>query len=144
MFKLRSMGGSKSGTRKHDSDGEKSKSTLLAWLSIAPNQSMESPFPAQKSTSNYFHWKHSKCWTLILKRNMLFRGLLFLFIIKMFIFNLIMQKIGGKSFSMGYLFLMILMLDWVLMFPGWDIYWAGAENMEDFRKFPVVKSILFQ
>lgn len=49
---------------------------------------------------------------------MLFRGLLFLFIIKMFIFNLIMQKIGGKSFSMGYLFLMILMLDWVLMFPG--------------------------
>lgn len=49
---------------------------------------------------------------------MLSRGLLFLFIIKMFIFNLIMQKIGGQSFSMGYLFLMILMLDWVLMFPG--------------------------
>lgn len=98
-------------------------------------------FPYTEINLKSFPLQMLKCWTLSLKGKMLSRGLLTLLTIKLFIFNLVMQKITGQFFSVGNLFLMILMLGWVLMFSGWDIYWVGAENMEDFRKFPVVKSL---
>lgn len=71
MFNATSTGGSMPGMRKHGSKKGTNKSTLLAQLSIASNQSMSLSFPTQKLTSNHFHRKHSKCWTLVLKRKIL-------------------------------------------------------------------------